>query len=455
MEYSVQKLDKSRVEIAVSVEGEEWKAFIRKAYQKTKGQFVIEGFRKGKVPFSILCKRYGVEIFFDDAAELALEEHYEKIIDAEKLNVVSRPDIKATALDDEAFKFTATVAVYPEFELGQYKGLTIEKAARKEVTDECVQRVIDSDLDAAARFVDVTDRAAKEGDMVLIDYAGSVDGVEFEGGKAEKYSLTLGSHTFIPGFEEQIVGKKPGESFDVSVTFPEDYHAESLKGKAAVFKCFLHEIKVKELPAADDEFAKDLGEYDTFAEYKEGIKSRLIADEERKATAEENNALLERIVDGTEVELPDAMVDDEVDRQINDMKSSMQMYGLKFEDYLGYIGSTEEKMREEMRERAARDVKASVVLPELIRRENLFPTEEEFKAETEREAEKAGKSREDYLKDADEREVNAIFQRMTSEKLYKFLRENNTLEDKGAEKASAGKTAAKPRAKKAKEEASE
>lgn len=428
MEYSVQKLEKSRVELAVSVEKEEWKNFFQKAYQKTKHQFAVEGFRKGKVPYSILVKRYGAEIFMEDAMELAIDEYYQQIIEKDKLNVVSRPDVNVTSVDEDAFKFTLTVAVYPEFELGAYKGLKIAKAERKAVSDEDVQRVIDSDLDAAARFVDVTDRAVQEGDMVSIDYCGSVDGVEFEGGKAEKYSLTVGSHTFIPGFEEQITGKKIGEEFDVNVTFPEDYHAENLKGKAAVFKCLVHEIKVKELPAADDEFAKDLGEYDTFDEYKEGIRARLISEAESKATAEENNAMLEKIVDGTEVDIPDAMVEDEVEREYGEMAQNMQMYGLKMEDYLKYTGSTEEKLKADMKERAARDVKASVVLHALIRKENLVPAQEAFDAELNAAAEKAGKSREDYIKDSGEYAMNGILQRMTSENLYKFLRENNTIE---------------------------
>ena len=428
MEYSLQKLEKSRVELAVSVEKEEWKNFFQKAYQKTKHQFAVEGFRKGKVPYSILVKRYGVEIFMEDAMELAIDEYYQQIIEKDKLNVVSRPDVNVTSVDEDAFKFTLTVAVYPEFELGAYKGLKIAKAERKAVADEDVQRVIDSDLDAAARFVDVTDRAVQDGDMVSIDYCGSVDGVEFEGGKAEKYSLTIGSHTFIPGFEEQVVGKKIGEEFDVNVTFPEDYHAENLKGKAAVFKCLVHEIKVKELPAADDEFAKDLGEYDTFAEYKEGIRARLISEAEQKAVAEENNALLEKVVDGTEVDIPDAMVDDEVEREYGEMAQNMQMYGLKMEDYLKYTGMTEEKLKEDMKQRAARDVKASVVLHALIRKESLVPTREAFDSELNAVAEKAGKSREDYIKDSGEYAMDGILQRMTSENLYKFLRENNTIE---------------------------
>lgn len=428
MEYSLQKLEKSRVELAVSVEKEEWKNFFQKAYQKTKHQFTVEGFRKGKVPYSILVKRYGVEIFMEDAMELAIDEYYQQIIEKDKLNVVSRPDVNVTSVDEDAFKFTLTVAVYPEFELGAYKGLKIAKAERKAVADEDVRRVIDSDLDAAARFVDVTDRAVQDGDMVSIDYCGSVDGVEFEGGKAEKYSLTIGSHTFIPGFEEQVVGKKIGEEFDVNVTFPEDYHAENLKGKAAVFKCLVHEIKVKELPAADDEFAKDLGEYDTFAEYKEGIRARLISEAEQKAVAEENNALLEKVVDGTEVDIPDAMVDDEVEREYGEMAQNMQMYGLKMEDYLKYTGMTEEKLKEDMKQRAARDVKASVVLHALIRKESLVPTREAFDSELNAAAEKAGKSREQYVKDSGEYAMDGILQRMTSENLYKFLRENNTIE---------------------------
>ena len=290
MEYSIQKLEKSRVEIAVSVDKAEWKDLIQQAFIKNKSRFSIEGFRPGKVPFGVLAKRYGEEIFYEDAADLAIGKHYGDIVEKEKLNVVARPDVDINVIDADGLKFVCTVAVYPEFELGAYTGLKIKKVARR-VKKEDVTAEIDREREANARFIDVTDRAVQEGDMIEFDYSGSVDGVKFDGGTAEKYTLTVGSKQFIPGFEDQLVGKKIGEKFDVNVTFPEDYHAEDLKGKAAKFECLIHTIKYKELPVADDEFAKDLGEFDTFKEYEASVKARLQKKADDEATAKEDEAL--------------------------------------------------------------------------------------------------------------------------------------------------------------------
>ncbi len=428
MEYSIQKLDNSKVEIAVSLDKTEWQGYVKKAYEKTKHQFAIEGFRKGKVPYSVILKRYGEEIFYEDAMEIAIGERYEEIVTKEKLDVVSSPEVSLTSVDNDHLKFTATVTVYPEFEVGAYKGLEIAKTPVKEIAEEDVQRVIDSDLNAAARFVDITDRAAENGDMVVLDYSGSVDGEKFEGGTAEKYSLTLGSGTFIPGFEDQVAGHKIGEAFDVKVTFPADYHAENLKGKEAVFSCLIHEIKVKQLPAADDEFAKDLGEFDTFEEYKNGIRERLKADEQKKAEAAENDALIEAVVNGTDLKVPEAMIEDEVTRNVEDMKHSMASYGLKFEDYLKYTGSTEEKVRADLKERAEKEVKTGMIMNAIITKEKLVPTPEELKAELKKRAgAEESENEEDYMKNVNEYELNSLMQRMTFDKLIAFLRENNKI----------------------------
>lgn len=428
MEYSIQKLDNSKVEIAVSLDKEEWQGYVKKAYEKTKHQFAIEGFRKGKVPYNVILKRYGEEIFYEDAMEIAIGERYEEIVTKEKLDVVSNPEVSLTSVDNDHLKFTATVTVYPEFEVGAYKDLEIKKVDAKEITDEDVQRVIDSDLNAAARFVDVTDRAAQDGDMVVLDYSGAVDGEKFEGGTAEKYSLTLGSNTFIPGFEAQVAGHKIGETFDVKVTFPADYHAENLKGKEAVFTCLIHEIKVKELPAADDEFAKDLGEFDTFEEYKNGIKERLKADEAQKAEAAENDALIEAVVKGTDLKVPDAMIEDEITRNVEDMKHNMAMYGLKFEDYLKYTGSTEEKIRADLKDRAENEVKTGMIMNAIITKEKLVPSADELKAELKKRAgAEDGEKEEDYMKNVNEYELNSLMQRKTFDKLIAFLRANNKI----------------------------
>ena len=426
MEYSIQKLEKSRVEIAVSVDKAEWKDLIQQAFIKNKSRFSIEGFRPGKVPFGVLAKRYGEEIFYEDAADLAIGKHYGDIVEKEKLNVVARPDVDINVIDADGLKFVCTVAVYPEFELGAYTGLKIKKVARR-VKKEDVTAEIDREREANARFIDVTDRAVQEGDMIEFDYLGSVDGVKFDGGTAEKYTLTVGSKQFIPGFEDQLVGKKIGEKFDVNVTFPEDYHAEDLKGKAAKFECLIHTIKYKELPVADDEFAKDLGEFDTFKEYEASVKARLQKKADDEATAKEDEALLKAIMDATSVELPDAMIEDELDRQLEGMKASMSRYGLKFEDYLKYMNTTVDDIRKERRAQAETDCKTGVVLEAIVKKENLIPTKEEFEAELKKQADEAGKSVEEYTKDWDEYRYNYTMNKLVDDKLFKFLRENNEI----------------------------
>ena len=426
MEYSIQKLEKSRVEIAVSVDKAEWKDLIQQAFIKNKSRFSIEGFRPGKVPFGVLAKRYGEEIFYEDAADLAIGKHYGDIVEKEKLNVVARPDVDINVIDADGLKFVCTVAVYPEFELGAYTGLKIKKVARR-VKKEDVTAEIDREREANARFIDVTDRAVQEGDMIEFDYSGSVDGVKFDGGTAEKYTLTVGSKQFIPGFEDQLVGKKIGEKFDVNVTFPEDYHAEDLKGKAAKFECLIHTIKYKELPVADDEFAKDLGEFDTFKEYEASVKARLQKKADDEAIAKEDEALLKAIMDATAVELPDAMIEDELDRQLEGMKASMSRYGLKFEDYLKYMNTTVDDIRKERRAQAETDCKTGVVLEAIVKKENLIPNKEEFEAELKKQADEAGKSVEEYTKDWDEYRYNYTMNKLVDDKLFKFLRENNEI----------------------------
>lgn len=426
MEYSVKKLEKSHVEIAVSLNKEDWQGYIKEAYEKNKHRFQVEGFRRGKVPFSMLVNRYGEEVFYEDAMDLALSAEYGKILDQDKINVVARPDVKIDKVDAEGFSFTISVAVYPEFELGQYTGLSIQKATI-EVKDEEVDAEISRQQEANCRWIDITDRPVQEGDKVTFDYSGSVDGVKFEGGTAEDQPLVIGSHQFIPGFEEQIIGKNVDESFDVTVTFPEDYHAEDLKGKEAVFACVLHKIQVKELPALDDEFAKDLGEYDTFQEYKDGIKDRLLKKAESEAHQKEDNDLITAVLDGTSVEIPEEMINDEIDRYIDNMKQSLTQYGIKYEDYLQYIGATEESIREERKADAEREVKTSIVLEAIIKKENLIPSKEEFEEELKKNAEEMGKTQEEFQKNLDERTYNYMFTKLMDDKLFKYLRENNTI----------------------------
>lgn len=427
MEYSVQKLEKSRVEIAISVENEEWDACILEAYKKNKGQYKIEGFRPGKVPFSVIEKRYGKEIFFEDAADYAINKYYGEILDANKdIEPVARPEVDIKTIGAEELKFVITIEVLPSFELPQYKGLTIEKVS-VEVTDEAVQKEVERRQEQSCRWIEISDRPAQSGDKVTIDYSGSVDGVKFDGGTAEKQDLDLGSNSFIPGFEDQVAGMEIGTQKDINVKFPDEYHASDLAGKDAVFAVTLHEIKVKELPALDDEFAKDVSEFDTLADYKNDIKDKMIKNAEQKAKYEEETKLIDAIVASATIELPDALVDNELDGMIEEFKMRMAYSGLRLEDYLKYTGTTLEALREGKRDEAVRAVKSRLVLEKIIEAEKIDVTKEEMDAAMQTEADKAGKSLDDFQKGLDRQSFSRIVNGIISDKLFKFLMDNNTV----------------------------
>ena len=428
MSATVEKLSQVKSKITITVDADTFEKSMEKAFRKTMKRYNIPGFRKGHAPRTLVERYYGSGVLYEDAFEIAFPDAYEKALEETGLKPISRPELDVEQIEKgKDLIFTAIVYEYPEVQLGDYKSIHAEKVV-DEVTDDDVNAEIERERDRIARYVDVTDRPVKLDDEVNIDYKGFCEGEQFEGGTAEKYSLTLGSGTFIPGFEDQVICHKIGENFDVKVKFPDDYHAENLKGKDAVFSCLIHEIKVKELPAEDDEFAKDLGEFDTFEEYKNGIKERLKADELKKAETAENDALIEAVVKATELKVPDAMIDDEVTRNLEDMKHSMSMYGLKFEDYLQYTSTTEEKIREDIRPRAENEVKTGMIMNAIITKEKLVPTPEELKAELKKRAGAAEDAKEeDYMKDVNEYELNSLMQRMTFDKLIAFLRANNNI----------------------------
>ncbi len=433
MEYSVQKLEKSKVEISISIEKEEWNGYIQEAYNKNKHRYTVEGFRKGKVPFSLIVKRYGIEFFFEDAADIAMSKTYGEVLEKDKLDVVSRPEVDINNIDEDGLKFTIGVALYPEFEVAQYTGLKLKKVVNK-VKKADIDAEINRELEGNARFVDVTDRAVQNGDMLTLDYSGAVDGVKFEGGTAEKQPLTIGSNQFIPGFEEQLIGKEIGKECDITVTFPTEYHSADLAGKEAVFTCLIHEIKVKELPALDDEFAKDLG-FDKLTAYKADVKARLQAKADEQAITEENEALLSTVVDATVIDIPDCMIEEELDRFIANMKANMAQYGLKFEDYLKYAQTTEEAIRAERREASIKELKIGMVIEAIVKKENLVPTKEDFDEAIQKQAEAQNITTEEFAKTADERTYNYLMTRLMDEKLIAYLRENNTFEESKAKKA--------------------
>ncbi|MBO7178541.1 MAG: trigger factor [Clostridia bacterium] len=435
MEYSIQKLEKSTVEISVSIEKAEWENYIKEAYNKNKFRYALEGFRKGKVPFNVLVKRYGIEVFFEDAMDIAMGKAYSEILEKEKLDPVSRPQVDINVVDAEGLKFSIGVALYPEFEVAPYTGLTFKKVVNKVKKAE-IDAEINRELEGNARFINVTDRAVQDGDMITLDYSGAIDGVKFEGGTAQDQALTIGSNQFIPGFEAQLIGKEIGVECDITVTFPTEYHATDLAGKDAVFTCTVKEIKVKELPALDDEFAKDLG-FDKLADYKADVKARLQKKADEEAITKENEEILSTIVDATVIDIPDCMIEEELDRFVGNMKANMAQYGLKFEDYLTYAQTTEEEIRKERKEASTKELKVGMVMEAIIKKENLVPTKEDFDAEIKKMAESQGMSEEEFAKNADERTYNYMMTRLMDEKLIAFLRANNAIEEKKASKKAA------------------
>ncbi|MGN1042417.1 MAG: trigger factor [Christensenellales bacterium] len=416
MEYSIQKLSKSKVEIAINVSKEEWAEDVKKAYEKNKYKYSLEGFRKGKVPMSVLVNRFGKEFLYEDALDETLSKHYSEIIKNDDIEVVGNPDVDLKEVSEDGLKAVITVAVKPEFTLGQYKGLEFKKDSVK-VTAKEVQAVIDKELNDRARQVEKTDGEVASGDTVSIDYSGSIDGVQFEGGTATDYKLEIGSGTFVPGFEDQLIGMKSGETRDIKVTFPKDYH-EELAGKEAVFTVTAHEIKAKELPVCDDEFVKDIDdELNTVAEWKEKIKSELSAKKIENAEAKLENDIIDAIVKNTEIDVPECMVEEELDYRIQELEQSMARYGLKFEDYLKYTQTTVDAIKAEKREEALKNIKSRLVIEAILKAENIDVTSEELNAEFDK---------------IDEKEKNPQYMsylanKLVIDKLFAFLKDNNEI----------------------------
>lgn len=375
--------EKNIVELEITVSAEEFEAAVEKAYRKNVKSIALPGFRKGKAPRKIIEKTYGAEVFYEDAADFCLQDTYPKAVEDEGIEPVARPDIEVKEIGEgKDFVYVAKVTVKPEVVLGKYKGVKIKKIEHA-VTDEDIDKEIDNMKERAATFVDVTDAPAANGDVAVIDFEGFVDDVAFEGGKAEGHNLTLGSNQFIPGFEDQIVGKNIGDEFDVNVTFPEEYHAEELKGKPAVFKVKLNGIKRKEYPVIDDEFAKDVSEFDTLEELKNATKERLLKIAENRVKNETQDAVIDCILDKTEIDVPDVMVEENIDGYIREMeyKIGAQMPGITFEQYLGYMGQNIKDFRDSLKDKALKDVKIELMLEAIAKAENIEVTDEEVEAE--------------------------------------------------------------------------
>ena len=381
MSVQVEKLEKNMAKLTIEVSAAEFEKALEDAFLKNKNKISVPGFRKGKVPRQMVEKMYGPEIFYEDAANALIPDAYSKALDECEEDIVSSPEIDVTQIEKgKSFIFTATVALKPEVKLGKYKGVKVE-AAEVTVTDEEVDAKIEKERENNARTIEVTDRPVKDGDMTVLDFEGFVDGVAFDGGKGENYPLTIGSGAFIPGFEEQLVGAEIGKEVEVNVTFPEDYQAEELKGKAAVFKCTIKEIKEKELPALDDEFASEVSEFDTLEEYKKDVKETLTIEKEKAARDAKESAVIDAIIADSDMDIPEAMVTTQQKQMIDEFAQRMQMQGLSMEQYFQFTGATLDKMMEQVKPQAETRIKSRLVLEAVAAKEGIEATEEDYEEE--------------------------------------------------------------------------
>ena len=375
---TMEKLEGSKVKLTIEVAADEFEKAVEKAYLKTKKNFNVPGFRKGHAPRKVIENAYGWLVFFDDAFDIAYPEVYEAAVREHEITPVDRPEISILSCEQGApVVFTAEVAVKPEVTLGAYKGIEVEKQEYN-VTDEMVEAEIQKEREKIASTVEVTGRAVADGDKVNLDYSGSVDGVKFDGGTAENQELTIGSGMFIPGFEEQMVGMNVGEEKDITVTFPEQYHSEELAGKEAVFHVKVHAIEETVLPEADDEFAKDVSEFDTIAELRADKRKKLEEAAELRAKNQRENELIEKACENAAVEIPEAMIERQMDHILNDIRYRLSMQGISLEDYCKYTGTSIEDMRKEMREDAAKRVKSQLVLEAIGKAEAVEAAAEEI-----------------------------------------------------------------------------
>ena len=381
MSLQVEKLEKNMAKLTIEVSAEEFEKAVQAAYLKQRKNIAVPGFRKGKVPRQMIEKMYCPEIFYDDAANALIPDAYAKAYDECELDIVSQPTIDVVQIEKgKAFIFTAEVATKPEVTLGEYKGLKVDKVSNR-VTAKEVDAKLEEEQKKNARTVAVLDRAVEDGDEVVLDFEGFVDGVAFEGGKGENYPLTIGSGSFIPGFEEQLIGAEAEKEVEVNVTFPEEYHSADLAGKAATFKCTVHEIKVKELPELDDDFAAEVSEFDTLEEYKADIKAKIKEQKQAEGNRQKEDQAVEKAVANATMEIPEAMIDTQVGQMVQEFAQRLQSQGLSMEQYFQFTGLTADKMNEEMRPQAVKRIETRLVLEAIAKAENIEISEEKLDAE--------------------------------------------------------------------------
>lgn len=381
MSVQVEKLENGMAKLTIEASAERLEEALQNAFTKNKNKISVPGFRKGKVPRQMIERMYGPAIFYEDAANELIPEEYEKALDECGEDIVSSPEIDVAQIEKgKPFIFTAVVALKPEVKLGKYKGVKVDKADTA-VTDEEVDAQINKERENNARNIEVTDRPVKDGDMTVLDFEGFVDGVAFDGGKGENYPLTIGSGAFIPGFEEQLVGAEIGKEVEVNVTFPEDYQAEELKGKAAVFKCTIKEIKEKELPELDDEFASEVSDFSTLAEYKADVKGKLEEKKEKEAKDAKEAAVIEAIVKDSDMQIPDAMLETQQKQMIDEFAQRIQMQGLSIDQYFQFTGSSYDKMLEQVKPQAEKRIRSRLVLEAVVAAEKIEVTDEDYEEE--------------------------------------------------------------------------
>ncbi|MCI9079803.1 MAG: trigger factor [Lachnospiraceae bacterium] len=397
MSVQVEKLEKNMAKLVIEVPAQEFEKAVDEAYKKSRNKIAMPGFRKGKAPRKMIEKMYGSSVFYEDAANIIIPDAYENAAKESGLEIVSQPEIEVEQIEKGTpFIFAATVAVKPEITLGEYKGIEIAKKTA-EVTDEEVDSEISRVRENNSRMITVDDRATQDGDTVIIDFDGYVDGEQFEGGKAEDYSLVLGSHTFIDNFEEQLVGKNTGDSVEVHVTFPDMYQAEELRGKDAVFYVKINDIKVKELPDIDDEFAQDVSDFDTLEEYKEDLKKKLLENKEAALEREKEEEVIGAIIENSQMEIPDPMVDAQTRQMTQEFAQRLQAQGLSLEQYMQLTGFTSQKMVDELKPQALKRIQSRLVLEAVVAAENIQVPDEDYDKEIERMAEAYNMEKDKFL----------------------------------------------------------
>ena len=425
MEYTKEVLADKKVKLTIKVSKAEWDVALQEAYEHTKGKYRVQGFRAGKAPRKVIEKEYGDTVFYDEALNNCFYVYYEEALTKEKLEVVGNPKLDVEKIDETGVTLVVTTEVYPEVKLGAYTGLTVEKPEIK-VSSAEVNAEIELMRDKAGRMV-VQDRPAKNGDTLLIDFVGKKDGVAFDGGTAKGYELKLGSGTFIPGFEDQLVGAKAGEEKLVNVVFPAEYPAEDLAGKPCIFEVKVHEVREKVLPELDDNFAKNVSEFDTFEEYKKSVKEQLKKEKEQKAEQDAEEKLLQMITDNSQVDIPEVMVEEQAHEFVHNFAHQLEHQGLNIDDYVKYMNTTIEELEKSRMDDARKTVKTRLVLEEVMKKENIKLEKEELEKAIAEQAEFNGVSVEEFKKTVHDHYLNQIASNLILSKLFDILKKNNNM----------------------------